>query len=160
MTSPDLASSPDHDPELTQFLEQVTELSASRDALGPDAFLSQLDELAAQFALLRKYRKDANLAARLESFAVHRFELVDDPSEYVLAGNEVSLLSMVLTDAAPLVLPALKRSVSIVSLVLSEPGVPRLFGQLLKRLRTLARQQKDEELERWVAGVISALPGD
>jgi hypothetical protein len=44
--------------------------------------------------------------------------------------------------------------------VLTEDGVPRLFGQLLKRLRDLSRQTGDLELKAWLTGVADALPGD
>ena len=69
-------------------------------------------------------------------------------------------LLMALGDAAWLSAPALKRAVDRASHVLTAPGVAPLFGQLLKRLRQLARKHADAELEAWVRGVASALPGD
>jgi hypothetical protein len=155
------ANSPEdseHDPELAQFFEQVTLLSAERQATGPEAFFERVNELTVRFAELRKYRSERTLLSGLEGFAAHRFELVDDPSEYSLAADEVMVLSMVLAESAPLIIPALKRSVVILSGVLSENGVPQLFAQLLKRLRELGRQGGDTELVSWVQGVVSALP--
>jgi hypothetical protein len=149
-----------HDPELSRFLERVIELSALRQTSGPDAFLSVLDQLGAQFRELRKYRKDGALGPSLQAFAARRFELVDEASEYALAADEVLVLSMVLADAATLIVPSLQRSVMILSGVLAEAGVPRLFGQLLKRLRELSRQTGDAELKAWLASVVKALPSD
>jgi hypothetical protein len=148
----------EHDPELAQFFEQVTLLSGERQGTGPEAFFERVNELTARFAELRKYRSERTLLSQLEGFAAHRFELVDDPSEYSLAADEVMVLSMVLAESAPLIIPALKRSVVILSGVLSENGVPQLFAQLLKRLRELGRQSGDAELASWVKGVVSALP--
>lgn len=149
-----------HDPELSQFLEGVTHLSAVRNALGPDAFLEQVDELATNFQQLRKYRSERAMSSGLENFAAHRFELVDESSEYALATDEVLVLSIVVAQAPELVVPALKRSVHILSRALLEEGVPALFGQLLKRLRDIARLTGELELKAWVTGVANALPGD
>jgi hypothetical protein len=150
----------DYDPELAGFLERVTELSALRQGSGPEAFFARINDLASELGELRKYRTDRALGPRLEAFAARRFELVDDSSEYALATDEVIVLSMVLADVAELAIPALKRSVIILSAVLTEEGVPRLFGQLLKRLRDLSRQSGDIELKAWLTGVADALPGD
>jgi hypothetical protein len=150
----------DYDPELASFLERVTELSALRQGSGPEAFFAHIHDLGVELRELRKYRTDRALGPRLEAFAARRFELVDDSSEYALATDEVLVLSMVLADAAELAIPALKRGVIILSAVLSEEGVPRLFGQLLKRLRDLSRQTGDVELKAWLTGVADALPGD
>ena len=158
MPAPNSPGDADHDPELAQFFEQVTRVSAERQGSGPEAFFERVNELAAQFAELRKYRSERTLVSRLEGFAAHRFELVDDPSEYALAADEVLVLSMVLAESVALVIPALKRSVVILSGVLREDGVPALFAQLLKRLRDLGRQSGDAELASWVRGVVSALP--
>lgn len=158
MPEPNSPADSDHDPELAQFFEQVTRLSAERQATGPEAFFERVNELTAQFTELRKYRSERTLLSRLEAFAAHRFELVDDPSEYALATDELMVLSMVLAESAELVVPALKRGVVILSGVLREEGVPRLFAQLLKRLRELGRQSGDAELASWVEGVVSALP--
>jgi hypothetical protein len=98
--------------------------------------------------------------SRFEVFVARRFELVDDASEYALATDEALVLSIVSTDAAELVIPALKRSVTILSGVLIEDGTPALFGRLLKRLREIARQTGDTDLEAWLEGVRQALPGD
>jgi hypothetical protein len=156
----DVSGSSTHDPELARFLERVIELSALRQTSGPEAFLAMLDELGAQFRELRKYRNDRALGPSLDAFAARRFELVDDPSEYALAADEVLVLSMVLGDAAELIVPALQRSVMTLSGVLAEDDVPRLFGQLLKRLRELARQTGNIELKGWLAGVVKALPSE
>lgn len=131
-----------------------------RHARGPDAFLEQVGELAAELSQLRRYRTDRALSSRLETYAARRLDLVDEAGEYALAVDEVLVLSIVLSDAAELVVPALKRSLSILSGVLSEQGTAELFGQLLKRLRDIARASGDAELKAWVAGVVNALPGD
>jgi hypothetical protein len=154
------AADHEYDPELASFLTRVTELSALRHGSGPEAFLARIDDLATELRELRKYRTDRALGPRLEAFAARRFELVDDSSEYALATDEVIVLSLVLADAPDLAIPALKRGVIILSAVLTEDGVPRLFGQLLKRLRDLSRQTGDLELKAWLTGVADALPGD
>ncbi len=145
---------------LHRFLDRVVELASVRHARGPEAFLAASGELAEEFRLLRKYRTDRILTERLEAFADKRFDLVDEASEYALASDDVLILSMALGDAANLALPALKRAVQRASSVLTEEGMPKAFGQLLRRARQLARQHGDSELEAWVAGVIGALPGD
>ena len=160
MTAPDDPSSSAHDPELSKFLRGVEELSAVRHARGPDAFLHQVDTLGAELQALRKYRSDRVLSTRFEEYAAHRFALVDDASEYALAADEVLVLSIVSAEAPELVTRALQRSVSILSGVLIEEGVPALFGQLLKRLRDIARSTGDPALEHWLEGVVNALPGD
>ena len=153
-------SETEHDPELSRFLDRVVELSAERHVHGPDALLADLGALGEEYRALARYRTDAVLARRFESFAEKRFGLVDDGAEYALAGDEVVLLSMALGEAAPLAFGALKRTLIRLSSVLGEEGVPAAFGQVLKRLRHLARQHGDTELEAWVRGVIDALPGD
>lgn len=160
MTAPDDPESGAHDPELNKLLRSVEELSATRHARGPDAFLDQVNTLAAELQALRKYRSDRALSARLEEYAAHRFELVDDASEYALATNEVLVLSIVLAEAPELVTRSLQRAASILSGALREEGVPALFGQLLKRLREIARSTGDPGLKFWLDGVVSALPGD
>jgi hypothetical protein len=159
MTPSDLNAA-DHDPELSRFLEQVVALSADRHARGPEAYLAAVHELADEFSALRKYRNERVLAERFMAFTTKRFELVDEPSEYALAGDEVMVLSMLLGDDVSLAFPALKQALERLSGVLGEEGVPAVFKQLLRRLRQLARQYHDAELEAWVAGVIGALPGD
>lgn len=151
---------PAHDAELSRFLDEVVELSASGRARGPDLFLEDLEALGARFEALQKYRTDKAVLQRLEAFARERFALVDEPSEYALAGDEVLVLSMALGKWAHLSVPALARAVELSSGVLAQAGVPAVFGQLLERLRHLARQQGDSERLTWVQGVISALPGD
>jgi hypothetical protein len=54
----------------------------------------------------------------------------------------------------------LKGAVELLASNLTEPEVPALFGQALKRLRQLARQHEDRELEYWVQGVIKYLPDE
>ena len=151
---------PDHDPDLARFFDAVVALSADRHSRGPESFLATLDDLEQTFRELRRYRTEKILRERLEAFVVRRFELVDDAEEYALACDETLVLSMALGDAAWLAVPALKRAVDRASHALTAPGVPPLFGQLLKRLRQLARKHADAELEAWVRGVASALPGD
>jgi len=138
----------------------VVALSADRHTRGPEAFLSTLDDLELTFRDLRRYRTEKILRERLEAFVVSRFELVDEAEEYALACDETLVLSMALGEAAWLSVPALKRAVDRASHVLTAPGVPPLFGQLLKRLRQLAKNHADAELEAWVRAVASALPGD
>ena len=103
---------------------------------------------------------EVELIARLNDYAGHRFELVDDSTEYAAAGQEVLTLSQVLADAPLLVAPALQQTVVRLTSLLGEPEVPQLFGRLLRRLRELARQSGDPELKAWVDGVISALPSE
>jgi hypothetical protein len=150
----------DHDPELSRFLDGVVALSADRHARGPEAHLTAVQELADEYTLLRKYRSERVLGDRFLAFTDKRFDLVDDPSEYALASDEVMVLSMLLGDDVPLAFPALKQALQRLSAVIGEEGVPAAFKQLLRRLRQLARQHHDAEIEAWVAGVIRALPGD
>ncbi len=150
----------DHDPELSRFLQGIVDLSASRHGRGPEDFLGALEALGDEFDGLRRYRGDKALSQRLEAFVRKRFELVDDPSEYVLAWDEVSLLSMALRDSVPLAFPALKSALELLASNLSEPEVPAIFGQGLKRLRQLARQHGDTEVEWWVQGIVKGLPDD
>jgi hypothetical protein len=154
--SPDLA---EHDPELSRFFEAVIDLSARRHNRGPDEFLALLEGLGETLRGLRKYRTDKTLTPSLEAFARKRFDLVDEPSEYSMAWDEVMVLALALGDSAPLVFPALKHTIELMSSHLSEEGAPALFGQMLKRTRQLARQHGDKELGAWVQGVIGALPG-
>jgi len=160
MTLSDLAEHTDHDPELAEFLEAVTDLSAARHALGPEAFLAQLAEQEGALQALRKYRSDRALITRFEDFVQRRFDLVDEAAEYALAMDEVQVLSLVLDGARSLVIPALKRAIIISSGLLLEEGVPILFGQLLKRLRVLARSENDADLTAWVQGAIANLPDE
>jgi hypothetical protein len=148
------------DPELRRFLDGVVELSADRHAQGPDSFLGRVEELARELEGLRKYRADRVLVERFEAFAKKRFELVDEPGEYALAGDEVLVLSVVLGAAAPLAVPAMKHAVITLSRALAAEGAPTVFGQLLKRLQRLGREHEDEALKAWVADVARALPGD
>lgn len=150
----------DHDPELRQLLDQVVALSSDRHALGPEAYLAAAQALSDALLALCKYRSERVLSERFTAFADKRFDLVDDASEYALASDEVLLLSMLLGERVALAFPALKQALQRLSAVLGEEGVPAAFKQLLRRLRQLARQQHDADLEAWVAGVIGALPGD
>lgn len=150
----------DDDPELRRFLDAVVELSADRHAQGPEAFIARLEGLGGELASLRRYRTDRALIERFEAFARKRFALVDEPSEYALAGDEVLVLSLVLGTAAPLAVPAMKHAISTLSGALAAEGAAALFGQLLKRVQRVAREHGDEELASWVAGIAHALPGD
>lgn len=149
-----------HDPELAQFLDAVVDLASARHGLGPEAFLSALEDRAEQFRRLLPYRTERALVQRLSAFARKRFELIDDASEYALASAEVMLLSTALGSSAKLAFPALKETLELLSGRLGEEGVPALFGKLLKHTRQLARQHGDTELEGWVQGVVKALPDD
>jgi hypothetical protein len=148
------------DPELRRFLDEVVELSADRHAQGPEAFIGRLEGLAGELASLRKYRTDRALVERFEDFAKKRLALVDEPSEYALAGDEVLVLSLALGTAAPLAVPAMKRAVLTLSEALTGEGVAAIFGQLLKRLQRLAREHDDKALAAWVAEIARALPSD
>ncbi|HTV23650.1 MAG TPA: hypothetical protein VMG12_33400, partial [Polyangiaceae bacterium] len=128
--------------------------------LGPDAFLAGLEEQSAQFQRLLPYRTERALTQRLTAFARKRFELVDDPSEYEVATEEVLLLSSALGSSAKLAFPGLKASLELLSGKLTEDAVPALFGKLLEQTRRLARQHGDSELLAWVKGVIAALPDE
>jgi hypothetical protein len=153
--SPDLA---EHDPELGRFLEAVVDLSARRHNRGPDEFLAQVQGLGDTFRGLLQHRTAETLSLSLGAFASKRFDLVDEPSEYPDAWDELMVLVLGVGESAPLVLPALKQAIERMSSHLSEEGVPALFGQMLKRTRQLARQHGDAELGAWVQGVIAALP--
>jgi hypothetical protein len=155
------------DVELERLLSDVTELSASlglQQARAESApFLERVAELGRRFAGLRNSetesdRSDEVLQACLIAHAEHRLQLVDEPAEYAQATEELLTLSLVLSDAPELVAPALQRGVVRLSAVLSEPGVPRQFGRLLRRLRELARQSGSLDLQAWVDGAIAALP--
>jgi hypothetical protein len=150
----------EHDPELAHFLDAVVDLSARRYSQGPDEFLAAIEGLAEDFRGLARYRTDAALAQRLEQFVRKRFDLVDDPSEYELAWEEVMVLALALESAVPLVFPALKRLIERISALLGEEGIPPLFGRMLQRTRQLARLHGDAELAAWVQGVVNALPSD
>lgn len=149
-----------HDPELNRLLDAVVDLAAERVLLGPDAFLAALDDLAGRFQRLLPYRTERALTQSLSSFARRRFELIDDPSEYPLAAEEVMLLSTLLQASAPLAIPATKLAVELLSARLTEEGAPAVFGKLLKHLRQLAHLHADPELAAWVRGVVAALPDD
>lgn len=153
-------SATEHDPELSRFLDRVVELSAERHVHGPDALLSALDGLGEEYRGLARYRTEKALTQSFEAFAEKRLSLVDEGAEYALAGDEVVLLSMALGESAPLAFGALKRTLIRLSAVLLEEDVPAAFGRVLKRLRHLARQHADTELEAWVRGVVDALPAD
>jgi hypothetical protein len=150
----------DHDPELSRILDRVTLLGMERLGLGPDSFLERASELQAEFTALARYRADALLSSRLEQFVQHRFDLVDDASEYALAAHEAFILSLVLDGQRRLVVPALRRAILLASGHLLEEGMPQLFGQLLKRLRTFARTENDPDLKAWVDGVVRSLPAE
>jgi hypothetical protein len=150
----------EHDPELSRFLDAIIDLSAGRYSRGPDEFLTAIEGLAENFRALARYRTDTALGQRLQQFVRKRFDLVDDPSEYALAWEEVMVLAMALERAAPLLFPALKRLIERISALLGEEDMPALFGQMLKHTRQLARQHGDAELAAWVQGVVNALPGD
>jgi hypothetical protein len=119
-----------------------------------------LAERDVAFQALRRYRSDRALVTRFEDFVQRRFDLVDEAAEYALAMDEVKVLSLVLDGARSLVIPALKRAIIISSGLLLEEGVPILFGQLLKRLRVLAKSENDPDLTAWVQGAIANLPDD
>ena len=151
------------DPELARLLSEVNDLAAtsSREAaLDPDATWQRISSLRERFAAVRANIPEVELIARLNDYAGHRFDLVDDTSEYVAAGQEVLTLSQVLADAPLVVAPALQQTLVRLTSLLSEPEVPQLFGRLLRRLRELGRQSGDPELKAWVEGVISALPSE
>lgn len=148
------------DPELSRYLDAVVQLSADRHVLGPEAFLASIEALGHQLEGLRKYRSARVLGERFESFAKKRFALVDDSSEYALAGDEVLVLSLALGAAAPLAVPAMKHAVQTLSGTLTAEGATTMFGQLLKRLQRLAREHDDRELLAWVDGVARVLPDD
>jgi hypothetical protein len=149
-----------HDPELGRFFDAIVDLAAARHGLGPEAFIAGLQDQAEQFRRLLPYRTERALTQRLSAFARKRIELVDDASEYVIAIEEVMLLSTALESSARLAFPALKATLELLSGRLGEQDVPALFGKLLKHTRQLARQHGDSELEAWVQGVVKALPDD
>jgi hypothetical protein len=153
-------ASASHDPDLSRFLDAIVDLAGERHRLGPDAFLTELDEQAEQFRRLLPYRTERALTQRLSAFVHKRFELVDDASEYAIATEEVMLLSTALQGSAKLTFPALKAALEVLSSKLTEDGVPAEFGKLLKHTRQLARQHGDTELQAWVQGVVKALPDD
>jgi len=153
---------PESDIEFERLLSDASELAAMA---GPeagradsDAFLEQVARLQQRFAELRPTRQELDLQIRCQAYAEHRFGLVDEAHEYARAAEELLALSLVLSEAPEVVAPALQRGVLRLSAVLSEPGVPRLFGRLLRRLRELARQSGSAELRAWVEGVVAALP--
>jgi hypothetical protein len=151
------------DPELARLLSEVNDLAetSSREAaLDPDAAWQRISSLRERFVAVRANIPEVELIARLNDYAGHRFELVDDASEYAAAGQELLTLSQVLSDTPLLVAPALQQTLVRLSSLLGEPEVPKLFGRLLRRLRELGRQSGDPELKAWVEGVISVLPSE
>jgi hypothetical protein len=149
---------PAHDEELAQFLHGVTELAALRKTMGPDEFLSASDGLAAQFSTLQAQRAAHALEQHLEAFVRHRFELVDEASEYSCAGEETMVLSLALRQSPGLVIPALKAGVVGLSHALAEPEVLPLFSGFLRQLKALAQQTDNPELRDWVQQVVASLP--
>jgi len=153
---------PESDIEFERLLSDASELAAtlgsSAARADADAFLAQVARLQQRFAELRPSREQLDLQIRCQAYAEHRLGLVDEAHEYARATEELLALSLVLSDAPEVVAPALQRGVVRLSAVLSEPGVPRLFGRLLRRLRELARLSGSAELRAWVDGVVRALP--
>lgn len=120
--------------------------------------MERLGSLRLRFAELAKTRDPELLEALIGAFAGHRFDLVDEPSEYAEATSELLCLSLVASESPARVVRALQDGVVRLSAVLAEEGVPQLFAQLLKRLRELARQLQDTELRTWIDAVVAALP--
>ena len=153
---------PESDLEFERLLSDASELAASLGSekvrADSDAFLERVAQLQRRFAELRPARDELDLQLRCQAYAEHRFQLVDEAHEYAQATEELIALSLVLSEAPGVVGPALQRGVVLLSATLGEPGVPRLFGRLLRRLRELARQSGNAELRAWVDGVVSALP--
>lgn len=147
-----------HDPELAHWLQAVVDFAALGPG-DPDVMLERVEDLAGLFAELRKYRQEQVLREALLGFARKRFELVDEASEYAAAGREVFSLALVAEAAPELLMPVLRQSVVALSEQLGADGVPRVFGQLLKRLRELARRSGDIDSRAWADGVIANLPG-
>lgn len=158
--NPSTAGDAPHDSELTALLARVVDLSAAQYASGPDTFLHQLEQLAAELEQLRLTRGEADLTHQFEAFAVRRFALVDEGSEYAAAADEILVLASVVATHPQLATLALKHAVKCLSEVLGEEGVPRQFKRLLQRLRQGARRAGDDETRAWVEGVIASLPGD
>jgi hypothetical protein len=147
--------------ELERLLIDVNELAASvsvEQARAGDAFAERVAELRARFARMLALLDPVQLDQRLSEYAEHRMQLVDESEEYARATEELLTLSLVLIDAPEAAAAALKRGCVRLSGVLSEPGVPRLFGRLLRRVRELARQTGSVELRAWVDGVMASLP--
>jgi hypothetical protein len=153
---------PESDFEFERLLSDASELGAqlgsSAAQADSEAFLAQVARLQQRFAELRPSREELDLQLRCQAYADHRLGLVDEAHEYAQATQELLALSLVLSAAPDVVAPALQHGVLRLSAVLSEPGVPRLFGRLLRRLRELARVSGSAELRAWVDGVVSALP--
>lgn len=149
--------SPD-DLRLEHFFDRVLALSEKQRGAHPDEFLPELDVLRAELKSLESSYPEELLQGCFEAFARHRFELADSGEEYAAAADEVLVLSMVSSEAPRLCIRALQEAVLELSSVLGEEGAVRQFGNLLRRLRQLARQTDDAELKAWVAGVVRALP--
>lgn len=152
-----LAVPPD-DLRLEHFLDRVLNLSQTQRSSGPDAFLAEVDVLRAELTSLQQSHSEEVLRGSFEAFAQHRFELVDSGEEYATAAEEILVLSMVAAEAPTLCIRALQQGVVALSSVLAEEGVVEQFGKLLRRLRQVARQTRDAELQAWLAGVAAALP--
>jgi hypothetical protein len=157
--SPELSSNePPEDLRVERFFERVLALRERQQRMAPDEFLPEVDALRAELKLLEQSHSEEVLRACFEAFARHRFQLVDSGDEYATAADEVLVLSMVSSEAPRLCIRALQEAVITLSSVLGEEGAVRQFGNLLRRLRQLARQTDDAELKAWVAGVVGALP--
>jgi hypothetical protein len=151
---------PLEDLRLERFLERVLALSENQRSAHPDEFLQEVDVLRGELKSLEQSYSEELLRGCFEAFARHRFELVDSGEEYATASDEVLVLSMVSSEAPSLCVGALQAAVITLSSVLAEEGAVRQFGNLLRRLRQLARQTDDAELKAWLAGVVSSLPDD
>jgi hypothetical protein len=160
MSSDSTTPVPLDDLRLERFFERVLALSEKQRSVPPDEFLPEVDVLRGELKLLEQSYSEEVLRGCFEAFARHRFELVDGGEEYAAAADEVLVLSLVSSQAPRLCTGALQRAVVTLSSVLGEEGVVRQFGNLLRRLRQLARQTGDAELKAWVSGVVGALPED
>jgi hypothetical protein len=160
MSSDGSPAVPLEDLRLERFFDRVLALSEKQRSAHPDEFLQEVDGLRGELRSLQQSHSEELLRGCFEAFARHRFELVDSGEEYATACDEVLVLSMVASETPALCVRALQEAVITLSSVLAEEGAVRQFGNLLRRLRQLARQTDDAELKAWVAGVVSSLPDE
>ena len=144
---------PEQDKELSVFLAEVVELAES--SLETEEFLGRISELGAQFDTLKRFRKPAVLKDRLKAFARSRLQLAE---ELARGGKEVLVLTMVLVHHSPLIVPALKETIVLMSGGLRDEESIQVFGKLLKRGRAVAKAAEDEDFLLWINGVIEHLP--
>jgi len=142
--------------QLEEAFSQTLALAGAQGELAPEQLVQRLDSIGRSIQELELSEARACELAR--SFAERRLRLIDDRSEYRVAGNEMLMLSMALLHHEEAASEVLKLTLLELSNDLSAPGAAVIFGRLLKRLQGLARKRRDTGLLFWVEAIASALP--